>query len=197
METEQRIPKIIHYFWFGHGKMNKKYKKYIEGWKKLCPDYEIKKWDESNIDITMNRYMKEAYEAGKWSFVSDYARLYILYKYGGIQLDTDVEMLKSYSDFLGYDGFIGFEDNDKVNDGQCFGVIPGHPLVKEMLEEYENLSFTNPDGSFNKVLSPENRTRCLVKHGLKLDGTRQNICGIEVFPRDYFCPMDFLHTLQS
>lgn len=191
MNNCQKIPKIIHYFWFGNGEQDRATKKYIKGWKKVCPDYEIRLWNESNFDVTANRFTREAYENKRWAFVSDYARLKVLYEYGGIQLDTDVEVLKKFDDFLGYEGFIGFETDSKVNDGQAFGVMPHHPVIKEMMELYENLNFANEDGSFHMILSPEARTEILLKHGLKLDGKRQSIAGIEVFPADYFCPMDF------
>ena len=188
---DQIIPKKIHYCWFGGSEPGKKDKKNIEGWKKACPGFEIIRWDESDYDITQNRFMKEAAMAGKWSFVSDYARLDILYKHGGIYLDTDVEVIRDYSDLLGYEGFIGFEDNEKVNDGQGFGVRPGHPLILEMLKEYEDECFINEDGSLNTKESPRRRTECLIRHGLRPDGTRQNVEGIEVFPKEYFCPKDF------
>ncbi len=191
MERDQKIPKIIHYFGVGKGESKKQYQRYIDGWRRLCPDFKIERWDESNFDVTANRFAKEAYDNGCWAFVSDYARLKVLYEYGGIQLDTDVEMLKSYSDLLCYEGFIGFESDEMVNDGQAFGVIPHHPIVKEMLDMYEGMSFVNEDGSFNQLLSPDARTEVLKRHGLKTDGSRQNIEGIEVFPVDYFCPMDF------
>ncbi|MCR4792398.1 MAG: glycosyl transferase [Lachnospiraceae bacterium] len=192
MENSQKIPKIIHYFWFGNGEQDKTIKKYIKGWKKICPDYEIKLWNESNFDVNDNRFCREAYENRQWAFVSDYARLKVLYEYGGIQLDTDVEVLKKFDDLLGYEGFIGFESEEKVNDGQAFGVMPHHPIIKEMLELYDDRAFAGDDGSFNLLLSPEARTEILLRHGLKLDGSRQNVADIEVFPADYFCPMDFL-----
>ena len=191
MENSQKIPKIIHYFWFGNGEQDKATKKYIKGWKKLCPDYEIKLWNESNFDVNANPFTKYAYENKKWAFVSDFARMKVLYEYGGVQLDTDVELLKKFDDLLGYEGFIGFEAENKVNDGQAFGVMPHHPIVKEMLDLYDGMDFIGEDGSFKPILSPEARTQILENHGLKLDGSRQSVAGIEVFPTDYFCPMDF------
>lgn len=192
MENEQKIPQIIHYFWFGHGKQKGKNIKYIKKWGKVCSGFKIMRWDETNFDVNVIPFTKEAYERGQWAFVSDYARLKVLYEYGGIQFDSDVELIKNFSKLLKYEGFIGFESDDRVNDGQGFGVMPHHPIVKEMLDMYENLSFVNKDGSFNKILSPVARTEVLVKHGLKLDGSRQNIEGIEVFPAEYFCPKDFV-----
>ena len=92
------IPKKIHYCWFGGNPMPEKDKKCIESWKRYCPDYEIIRWDESNYDVSKNRYMKEAYEEKKWGFVPDYARLDIIYNEGGIYLDTDVELVKNLDD---------------------------------------------------------------------------------------------------
>ena len=89
------IPKVIHYCWFGGNEMSELEKKCIESWKTQCPDYEIIRWDETNYDVTKNLYMQQAYAAKKWAFVSDYARLDILYQHGGIYLDTDVELLQS------------------------------------------------------------------------------------------------------
>ena len=90
------IPKQISYCWFGHNPLPKKVEKCIESWKKHCPDYEIIRWDESNYDVTKNQYIREAYEAKKWAFVSDYARLDVIYQYGGIYLDMDVELIKDF-----------------------------------------------------------------------------------------------------
>ncbi len=89
------IPKIIHYCWFGGKPLPDEVKKYMETWKKYCPYYEITEWNESNFDVNQNQYCREAYEAGKWAFVSDYARLKILYDYGGIYMDTDMEVCKA------------------------------------------------------------------------------------------------------
>ncbi len=191
MNDGQMIPRKIHYCWFGGGEPGKKDKKYIEGWSRACPGFEIIRWDESNYDINKNRFMKEAANAGKWSFVSDFARLDILYEHGGIYFDTDVEIIKDFSDLLKYEGFIGFENDEKVNDGQGFGFRPGHPILQEMMKAYENEKFIKEDGTLNIKESPLYRTECLVKHGLKLNGERQNIEGIEIFPKDYFCPKDF------
>lgn len=192
MTENKNIPKIIHYFWFGNGEMSRLNKKCIESWKNNCPEFKIMRWDESNFDISVNRFAREAYEAHQWGFVTDYVRLCVLYKYGGIQLDTDVEVLKSYADLCKYEGFIGFEEANKVNDGQGFGIRPGHPIVKEFLEYYEDRPFVLEDGSYDRKPSPYIRTEGLVKHGLKLNGTRQNIEGIEILPKDFLCPKDFL-----
>ena len=100
------IPKTTHYMWFGGNPLPESTKKYIESWKKFCPDYEIKQWDETNFDVHSCKYVEEAYNAKKWAFVSDYARFNALYQDGGIYLDTAVEMIKPLDDFLSEDGFI-------------------------------------------------------------------------------------------
>ena len=111
------IPKIIHYCWFGGNPLPPLALKCIESWKKYCPDYEIKIWDESNFDININKYATEAYEAKKWAFVSDVARLWVLYNYGGIYMDTDLEVIKPLDEFLYHKAFSGFEDEVNIPTG--------------------------------------------------------------------------------
>ncbi len=112
-------------------------RKCIESWEKHCPDYEIVRWDESNYDVNKNRYMQEAYERQKWGFVPDYARLDILYHYGGIYIDTDVELVRNLDELLYQQAFCGVEKWGNVNMGNCSGAVPGHPMIKKMLEERE------------------------------------------------------------
>ena len=127
------IPKIIHYCWFGGNEIPENDKKCIESWKKYCPDYKIIRWDESNYDYKKNSYMREAYEAKKWGFVPDYARLDIIYNYGGIYLDTDVELLKSLDEILDCEGFFGFESENLVNLGLGFGAVKGNEIIRDMM----------------------------------------------------------------
>ena len=108
------IPKVIHYCWFGKNPLPDDAKKCIESWKKYCPDYEIIEWNESNYDITKNKYMESAYKEKKWAFVSDYARVDVIYQYGGIYLDTDVEVKKSFNDLLDNDSIWGFEEKNFI-----------------------------------------------------------------------------------
>ena len=141
----------IHYCWFGGGELPDEYKKYIESWRKCCPDYEIIRWDESNYDVTKNRYMRQAYENKKWAFVSDYARVDIIYHQGGIYLDTDVELVKNFDEFLKWDLFCGFESFDYVAWGVGFGAVKEHEILKDVLNEYEKRSFLKEDGSFDRI----------------------------------------------
>jgi mannosyltransferase OCH1-like enzyme len=104
------IPKVIHYCWFGGKPLPELAKKCIASWKKKCPDYEIKEWNETNFDLSSNRYLQEAIKMKKWAFASDYIRLAVLYNEGGIYLDTDVEILKPLDKFLRHDFFTNFEN---------------------------------------------------------------------------------------
>jgi len=180
------IPKIIHYCWFGGKEKPESVKRMIESWKKACPDFEIKEWNESNYDINKHPFMQKAKECGKWSFVSDFARLDILYENGGVYLDTDVELVKSLSPLCELKGFMGFERDDLVNDGQGFGGEQGLTVLKEMLEVYDGNSF---DEGF--VESPILRTEVLARHGLVKNGSEQIIADMCILPREFFCPRNY------
>ena len=186
------IPRVIHYFWFGRGQKPESVKKCIESWKKYCPDFEIKEWNEDNYDAHKHPYMEKAYMERKWAFVSDYARLDVLVREGGIYLDTDVEVLKDLSPLCKNRAFIGFEDSQKVNDGQGFGCEPGMPVFVEMLKCYDGKEpYETVDGVQINSESPKLRTRVLLRHGLIQNGLRQNVDGVEVYPADFFCPLNY------
>ena len=185
------IPKKIHYCWLGENPLPESAKKCIKSWKKHCPDYEIIEWNEMNYDFTKNRYMREAFEAKKWGFVPDYARLDIIYQHGGIYLDTDVELVRPYEDLLQYEGFAGFESAQYVALGLGFGAEAGNSIIKKLLDSYESLTFLNPDGSLNMIASPKLNTDVLVCEGLVLDGSMQVINGFGFLPPEYLCPKSF------
>lgn len=180
------IPKVIHYCWFGGNSMPDKYKVWMESWSKFCPDYKIIEWNENNYDITKNKYMMQAYEQKKWGFVPDYARLDIIYRYGGIYLDTDVEIISNFNDLLYQKGFAGFETNQFVNLGSGFGAVPGLKIIKEMLNFYEDKQFLNADGNLNLITSPRLQTKVLLDHGLKQNGEYQVIDDLTIFPEKMF-----------
>ena len=184
------IPKVIHYCWFGGNPLPHLVLKCIESWQKFCPDYEIKAWNESNFDVNVCAYVKEAYEMKKWAFVSDYARLWALVNFGGIYMDTDCELVKPIDAFLNLDAFSGFE-SDKGVPTAIMGVQKGHPLFVELLTRYTNRRFIQKDGSFDLTTNVKDITDACLSHGLVLDGTKQTICGFTLFPRDFFCPMDW------
>lgn len=189
------IPKIIHYCWIGSSEKPKSVEYCIESWKKYCPDYEIIEWNESNYDFTKNQYMKEAYEAKKWGFATDYARLDIIYNYGGIYFDTDVEIIKSFDELLNQEAFIGFENTGGekifVNSGQGFGAKPKNKIIKQMLNYYENMKFRNNDGSLNTIPSPRYTTEILCNNGLKRENKKQILNDITVYKQDVLCPKNF------
>ena len=187
------IPKTIHYCWFGGNPIPDLAKKCIKSWEKYCPDYQIIEWNESNYDISDTPlYVQQAYDAKKWAFVSDYVRLAVVYENGGIYLDTDVELIKRPTELLKYSAFFGFEDDVHVNTGLGFGAEKHAPILADMMEDYRNLSFTLPDGSFDQTPCPIRNTKALERIGLVCDNSRQLLPGeIAVFPKDYFCPLDY------
>lgn len=197
-ENAMAIPRIIHYCWFGNEEKPESVLRCIASWKKYCPDYQIKEWNENNIDINSNRYTKQAYEAKAWGFVPDYLRLWIIYNYGGIYLDTDVQMIRCFDPLLNNKAFIGFErdttDNNGmyVNCGQGFGAEAHNEVIAAHMDQYQNMEFTLPDGSYNRTPSPHYTTSLLKQFGL--DNRRnetQNLGTIVVYSDDYFCPKSF------
>ena len=185
------IPKVIHYCWFGKGELPPIAKKCIKSWQKYCPDYTIVCWNEDNFDLTQNRYMREAYEAGKWAFVSDVARLQILYDNGGIYLDTDVELLKSLDPLLESSGFMGFDEKGIVATGLGFGAERGNTIVGEFLKDYESIPFVLPDGSYDLTPCPDRNTSTLQRLGMDVTQTDQTFLGTVFLPREYLCPMEY------
>lgn len=189
--TKNKIPKIIHYCWFGKGKLPELAVKCIESWKKYLPDYEIKEWNESNFDINSNKYVKEAYENRKFAFVTDYVRLYALYNQGGIYMDTDVEVLKPLDEFLVYEAFSGFESNNTIPTG-IMASAKGNKWIKLLLNDYNDLSFINEDGTLNlttNVVLITNTTK--ENYDIKLDNTFQDLKDVVFYPNDFFCPKDW------
>lgn len=184
----ERIPKVIHYCWFGNNELPLDVKGCINSWKKYCPDYKIIRWDESNFDVKMFKYTQQAYSEKKWAFVSDVARLYIIYKNGGVYLDTDVELIKPLDDLLDNECFMGFEQGNSVATGLGFGAKPNNEIIYKNLQLYINLSFYNVDGSLNLKPCPEYTTELLIKYGLKPNGKTQKFNNIKVYSVDYFCP---------
>ena len=185
------IPKVIHYCWFGKGKMPPLAEKCIASWKKYCPDYEIVCHNEENFDISENRYAKEAYDAGKWAFVSDYARLKVLYENGGIYLDTDVEIIKPIDALIEETGYMGFDDNGVISTGLGFACEKGNELVKILLADYDDISFVRPDGSFDLTPCPDRNTQTMVELGLDIHKKDQIFMGIRILPEDYLCPVKY------
>lgn len=183
------IPKKIHYCWFGGNSLPDLAKKCIASWEKYCPDYEIIRWDESNFDVNCCDYIREAYDAKKWAFVSDVARLYALVHHGGIYMDTDVEIIRPMDDFLQLEAFSGFERSDAIPTG-LMAAKAHHPLFEELLRAYNNRHFIQKDGTYDLTTNVKYITDTCLKYGLKLDNSLQTVNGFTLFPSDYFCPVN-------
>ena len=146
------IPKKIHYVWVGGNEKNNTIKQCMKTWGKHLEGYEVIEWNENNFDIDSHPFVKAAYKAKKWAYVSDYIRAYVIYKYGGIYLDTDLLVLDNFDRFLNNRAFVGFE-NPQYPFTAVFGAEPGHPLVKDMIEYYDRLDEYKFDFEKNNTIS--------------------------------------------
>lgn len=194
------IPKIIHYCWFGGGPINPENRKCMESWKKYCPDYKIIEWNEQNFDISTNCYAQQAYEAKRYAFVSDYVRLAVLYRYGGIYLDTDVELVRPLDELLEHKGFIGMEHSAPspygrtllVNTGSGVGAEPGCEMIGKMLAAYRNAAFIQETGEPDLRTCTQRDTPLFTKAGLQQKDEQQELDGFLVLPTDCFSPFDYV-----
>lgn len=175
-EGQHLIPKVIHYCWFGNCRKGKLHQRCIQSWRDNCPDYEIIEWNENNYDIHKNRYMEEAYAKRKWAYVSDYARLDILYRHGGIYLDADVELLNRLDVLLSEKGFIAYGQWPSVNSGAGMGCVKGLPIVEEMRDKPRSrIPFLNQDGSLNMVQNGFYESGVLRRYGFLQDFSMQRL----------------------
>lgn len=184
------IPKVIHYCWFGKNPLPELAIICISSWKKYCPDYEFKLWNEKSFDVTSIKFTAEAYEEKKWAFITDYVRLYAMYNYGGVYLDTDVELLSSLDSFLINEAFSGFETKTTVPTG-IMAAENNSPIIYEMLKYYDSKSFYKKDGSIDDITNVVIITKILKNKGLKLNNTMQTIEGFTLYPKNVFCPKDY------
>ena len=181
-ESEQElIPRIIHYAWFG-GEMPDVYKKNIDEWQKMCPDFEFKFWNEKNYDVTKNRYMSEAYDAKKWAFASDYFKLDVIYNQGGIYLDTDIKMVKNPNQLLYQKAFGCVDCTMTLNIGSGFGATPKSKLVKKLLDDYENARFIREDGSLDNTSCNTRQYMVIRKMGFVLGDNQQKVMDMNIYP---------------
>ena len=192
------IPKTIHYCWFGKNPKPKLAQKCIKSWKKNCKDYEIIEWNEDNFDISSAPlYVRQAYKAQKWAYVTDYVRLKIIYDNGGIYLDTDVQVIKPLNIFLKYKAYFGFEEIKYVNTGLGFGAEKNLKLIKEIMDQYEDIAFIKEDGSIDNLTCPIRNTEVFKRHGLVQNGETQYLDDdVIVFSSEYFCPISY-ETLEK
>ena len=192
------IPKIIHYCWFGKKDKPDIVKRCIHSWKTYLHDYKITEWNEENFDINSNNFVKEAYAKKKYAFVSDYVRVYALYHYGGIYMDTDVEVKQPFSDeILGNDSFWGFEEKNYIATS-TIGTKKGNKLIKRFLDSYDGKEFIKEDGEIDTLTNVAIVSNIIEGIGIRLDGTYQRIEGIcTVYPQEYFSPYDYINCYSK
>jgi len=182
------IPKIIHYCWVGPNPIPEKELECIRSWKKYLPEYELMFWNEKTFDINSNIFSKQAYEAKYYAFVSDYIRTKVLYEYGGIYLDTDVEILDNLDEILVKGNcFLGFESRSKIGTA-LMGFTPKHYVIGEFVNYYMNNDFQDAKGNVNTIANVSIFTDLLTDYGLVLDGKGNKIKDIDIYPREYFFP---------
>ena len=193
------IPRVVHYCWFGRNPLPASAVKCIESWRHFMPGYEIKEWNEDNFDVNSVPYISEAYAAKKYAFVSDYARFWILYHYGGVYFDTDVELIKPVDDILERGAFMGIEDIYPEHDpyplvapGLGMAVEAGHEFYKKELDYYAGVHFLLPDGTYDHETVVRRTTALLVQEGLEPRDALQQVAGIWIYPKEYFNPLDDL-----
>lgn len=201
------IPKIIHYCWFGGNPLPELAQKCIASWRKFFPDYEIKEWNENNFNVNIVPYTVEAYRQKKYAFVSDYARFWILYKYGGIYFDTDVEVIRPMDEIINQGPFMGFEvDPDGENTpgryaprycfavalGLGFGIPKEHPFMKKMMDYYSGMEFKGAimEPWFKTIVAYI--TEALMEEGLRNVKGIQRVGDITVYPHEYFAPINVI-----
>ena len=194
-EKIERIPRIIHYCWMSNDPFPPLVQKCIDSWKKFCPDYQIIKWDSSNVDLDYCPFIREAYDAKRWAFVSDVVRLYSIVNYGGFYLDSDVEILKPLDDLLKLPAVTGFECGSEyalaMNSMAC---EKGHPAFVEFLKAYEKIHFRRIDGTFNQTPIPQRITKICLKYGLVCDNSEQTLSnGLHILPQNYLSPKNWLN----
>ena len=186
--------KIIHYIWFGGNPISELTKKCIATWKKYLPDFEIKEWNENNFDVTQCPFVKEAFEQKKWAFVADYTRFKVLEEYGGIYLDTDMEITADISKFLEDDLFLGVEDSKQINAAVVWAKEAHNPYIKDIVDIYESKKKFNETGDLYDESVPKVLTKYFSKFGF--DGEKDEIQifennKIHIYPMEYFYPLSY------
>ena len=185
------IPKIIHYCWFGGKPKPELAEKCIRSWKKFCPEYEIIEWNEGNFQIaSAPLYVRQAYEAGRWAFVTDYVRLRAMTEMGGIYMDTDVELVKPLDPYLQHEAFAGFEHPERIQTG-LLACRKDFLLFRDFLGYYDTASFYRPDGTQDITTNVEVLTRLCMERGLVPNDKYQVVDGFAIYPREIFCPVDY------
>ncbi len=190
--------KTIHYIWLGGKKKPHVIRQCIKSWRKFFPGWDIKEWNESNVNLDINRYCRQAYDARKYAFASDVLRFDILYRYGGIYFDTDVKVLKSFAPLMEQcDAFSGFENECVAPGLVLYSKEPNNPLFAQMLKSYEEREFLTKANGYDLKTVVQQFTEILIEHGLVCNNTLQTVDGFTVFPKEYFCPADYSGILSN
>ena len=186
------IPRIIHYCWFGGNPLPKSAQRCIASWRKFMPDCEIREWNEQNFDVNAHPYTRAAYAAGKYAFVSDFARYKILEEWGGIYFDTDVEAVAPISDLLQMGAFMGLEDAQPptVSSGLVMAVEAHHPVLQEMLDFYDAQAKEDSTAMLDTGIVVSGMTEIFIRHGFVRENRYQEVAGVALYPSEYFDPMD-------
>lgn len=200
MEKETRIPKLIHYCWLSNDPVPQQMQAYIDTWHKIMPDYEFIKWDFTRFDKSSSIWVSEAFDNKKYAFAADYIRMYALYTMGGIYMDMDVEVLKSFDDLLNRSYFLCYERDANCPEVATFGVEKGCEWVRLMLDYYKDRHFINEDGSFNTLPLPQLTKKILEAHGYRFQPiaihetpvpTSANNKVIYLYPYQLFSPKSY------
>ncbi len=190
------IPKKIHFCWYGKGAYNETIQKCIASWEAKLPGYTIKKWDESNTPFDELPFLKMLYKHKKWSFITDYVRLYSIYTEGGIYLDTDIEMLKDFGDLLQEKAFLGFQTTMEASkypfNSAVIASEAGHPFIRECIEETERKQRLK----YNAMGGPPIVTRLLLENYSVKEHKDQLVAGVRLLPKDYFFPFSWLEEFS-
>lgn len=194
------IPKIVHYCWFGGHPKPPDVMNFIENWRSILPEYEVREWNESNFDIASWPYAKQAWEAGKFAFVSDVARLYAMYEHGGVYLDTDVEVRRSFDDLLSNSVVLGFEEGNYIATSTILAK-PKSKLIGDFLASYTDRLFVDKDGSMDQTTNVQILTSMLTATGLVCNGGAQAITrdgeSLLVLDQEKFSPFDYVNGIYK
>lgn len=191
MNKINSIPKIIHYCWFGRNEKPEIVKKCINSWRENLKDYEIMEWNEDSFSLDSNKFVREAYEHKKFAFVSDYVRVYALYNYGGIYLDTDVEVNQNFDKYLNDESFWGFEAGNYIATS-TIGAVKESKIIERFLDSYKGKRFINEDGTYNTNTNVKIVSKMFEDLGVKLNGEYQKVEGIgSIYPMQIFSPYDY------
>ena len=202
------IPKVIHYIWFGNNSLTPLAEECLVSWKEQMPDWEIMRWDENSFDIAAAPlYVRQAYEAKKYAFVSDYVRLWALEQYGGVYVDMDVKVIKSYEPLLNDTAFIGLEESKAHLPGTCVMGCEAHcKWVRDMLSLYDNIEFVKPDGSLDLTTNVQRMGASMIRE-LENEGVRESKWwkqnqyiekwGLRIYTHDYFSPITSTRVMRK